>query len=58
VLDAPSPSAKPINASSSSGQGWRRWEPNEARLVDEFCGPLMAKFGYGSEPEWRSLLVG
>lgn len=45
------------NASSGSAQDWPEWETHEARLVDNLCGPLMRRFGYGAEPEWRSKIM-
>ena len=35
---------------------WRGWPAADARLAEEICGPLMARWGYGAEPEWRALL--
>ena len=35
---------------------WQSWSGNQARLVDELCGPLMNRFGYGEEPAWQALL--
>ncbi len=44
------------NASRGPRRRWRDWSAEDARLVDEMCGPLMRKYGYGLEPEWRALL--
>ncbi len=44
-----------VNASSGAARDWQSWTPEQAALVDELCGPLMARWGYGDEPEWRAL---
>lgn len=50
--------AKVHNASSGSRQHWRDWSADNARLVEELCGPLMRKYGYGSEVEWQRMIAG
>lgn len=46
-----------VNASKASDfPRWPDWEPRLAAAVDRHCGELMARFGYGDEPEWRALL--
>jgi hypothetical protein len=47
--------AQAANASRGDAPDWRRWSPAQAALVEELCGPLMARWGYGAEPEWRAL---
>lgn len=37
-------------------KSWESWSNEECRIVDEICGPLMKKYGYGSEPEWKARL--
>lgn len=36
---------------------WRQWPKGRAIIFDKYCGPLMAKYGYGSEPEWQELII-
>jgi hypothetical protein len=36
---------------------WRDWTEEQARQLDEICGPLMRRFDYGTEPEWRANLA-
>jgi hypothetical protein len=33
---------------------WHDWSREHARHLEEICGPLMQRFGYGDEPEWRA----
>lgn len=40
------------NASRGAARSWTDWPDEEIRLVEEMCGPLMRKYGYGDEPEW------
>lgn len=35
---------------------WQLWDREHARVLQEICGPLMEKYGYGSEPKWLKLL--
>jgi hypothetical protein len=35
---------------------WRDWLPADCRELERVCGPLMAEYGYGDEPEWRAKL--
>lgn len=35
---------------------WRSWTRRQAVILEKHCGPLMEKYGYGAEPEWRKLL--
>lgn len=49
--------AKKRNVSDKTGfPHWSEWDPTLARQLDEICGSLMRKFGYGMEPEWRDLV--
>ncbi len=47
------------NASRGPGEGAAadRWTAAEAAIVDEICGPQMAQYSYGTEPEWRDLIA-
>ena len=50
--------SKKANASQTkSFPRWRDWTPEMAKQLDRFCGPLMLELGYGTEPEWKALLV-
>ena len=44
------------NASTGSATDWPSWVPERARLLDEICGSLMQRYGYGHEPEWADLV--
>lgn len=44
------------NASKGPRRDWPDWSVEDARLLDALCGPLMRKYGYGLEPEWRAKL--
>jgi len=44
------------NASAPMVPGWREWTSEQARELEALCGPLMRKYGYGNEPEWKALL--
>ena len=33
--------------------GWRTWSDAQCATLHRLAGPLMAEYGYGSEPEWR-----
>lgn len=35
---------------------WRAWDKHRARYMHDMCGPLMAEFDYGTEPEWLELV--
>ncbi len=41
---------------SKSFPKWVRWTKKQAIIINEHCGPLMKKYGYGSEPEWQKLI--
>lgn len=41
-----------VNESGGSLEGWEAWSGDRCRLVDSLCGPLMQKYGYGSERTW------
>lgn len=36
---------------------WTEWTSEQAKLLDEYCGSLMRKLGYGNEQEWQKKLV-
>ena len=35
---------------------WDKWEHWQVRRLNEHCGELMTRFGYGEEPEWQERL--
>ena len=35
---------------------WRKWNQNQARILERHCGRLMAKYGYGQEAAWKGLI--
>ncbi len=35
---------------------WPKWTQPMARTMNDLCGELMSRHGYGAEPEWRALL--
>lgn len=37
-------------------ESWKTWSPERASELDDICGDLMRKLGYGHEPEWLKLL--
>lgn len=41
------------NASHGSAPHWNEWDRDQAGLVDSLCGPLMLKYGYGQELDWK-----
>lgn len=45
------------HSSTGSFPQWPEWHPTQARQVDIMCGNLMRKFGYGSEPLWKQMLL-
>lgn len=45
-----------LNASVQRFDPWTRWSPERARSLEDICGPLMRRFGYGTEPEWKEKL--
>ncbi len=50
---------KPINtADRENFPDWPQWDSAHARQLDDICGPLMKRFGYGNEPTWHDLLRG
>ncbi len=52
----PAKRAERRNASRGKAPGWRDWTPDQARMLEAHCGPLMRRFGYGNEPEWQEKL--
>lgn len=32
---------------------WPKWTQEQAKKLNKICGPIMEKFGYGQEPEWK-----
>ncbi len=42
------------NASRGPRRSWPDWPDADAHLLDAMCGPLMRKYGYGTEPEWTA----
>jgi len=48
---------RPVHGSKHRLMGpWPSWSPDQARFLDGLCGEAMVEYGYGGEPEWRSLL--
>ena len=41
-------------ADRSRFSDWHEWSPEYARQLQQICGPLMERFGYGVESEWRA----
>jgi len=35
---------------------WQSWNRSQARRLQEICGSLMGRYGYGAEPEWLDLV--
>lgn len=35
---------------------WTQWTNKQAKILEKHCGPLMKKYGYGSEPAWQKLI--
>lgn len=56
VLDLNGFTAQVHNASGRRQRQWCEWPAENARLLDELCGPLMKKYGYGHEPEWQRMI--
>jgi len=57
-LEPPGPNA-PVDPDVKSNTGtrsalahWESWSDAECGLLDRICGPLMAEYGYGTEPAW------
>ncbi len=44
-------------ASRDTFPDWQEWDKAQARRLHEICGPLMAEFGYGTEPEWQEMIA-
>ncbi len=44
--------ARPENASIPRMAAWTDWPAARCATVQETCGDLMERFGYGGEPEW------
>ena len=50
---------KPIHsAGRKSFPDWAEWDTTLARQLNDICGTLMVRFGYGNEPTWHDLLRG
>ena len=46
-----------IHASKHQGcPHWTQWPAERCHQLDQHCGHLMRRFGYGTEPEWLNLL--
>ncbi len=46
-----------INAVSRAAfPDWPSWSRSQAQCLQEICGPLMLRHGYGREPEWLALV--
>lgn len=46
-----------LNSSrSKSFPKWDQWSRKQAAILEKRCGPLMRKYGYGSESEWQNLI--
>ncbi|MEO2048071.1 MAG: sulfotransferase domain-containing protein [Pirellulales bacterium] len=56
IKDLDSMTQTKLNSSDGQVPHWRLWTPAQARLMDEICGSLMQRFGYGLEPEWQALI--
>lgn len=48
---------KRVNSSARRFPSWHEWTPDQARRCQRLCGPLMDRFGYGDEAEWRAKLA-
>jgi hypothetical protein len=35
---------------------WQKWPKERCRTIQAICGPLMKKYGYGGEKEWKAKL--
>ena len=47
-----------VNASSNLNRNdWPGWPPQQAATLARICEPIMSRFGYGEEPEWRALVT-
>lgn len=44
------------NASDGAMAHWADWSPEQAQFIDQLCGPLMQKYGYGLEDTWQAKL--
>ena len=50
---------KPVHAAGrASFPDWSEWDTTHARQLNDICGALMVRFGYGNEPTWHDLLRG
>ncbi len=38
--------------------GWREWSDAQIAVLHQIAGPLMARYGYGREPEWQERVEG
>lgn len=36
---------------------WQDWTHDQATALNDICGGAMSEFGYGNEPEWKSLVT-
>lgn len=53
----PSILKNPVHAAGrASFPDWPEWDSTHARQLNEICGPLMKRFGYGNESAWHDLL--
>lgn len=47
---------RPIDSTNSSSRQemakWPDWSRSDKQKVEQICGPLMKKYGYGGEPNW------
>lgn len=47
---------KKVDSKQSAAKGWLDWSPEQAKLMHQHCGPLMAAYGYGTEEAWLEKL--
>lgn len=48
---------KPVHAAGrASFPDWPEWDSAHARQLNDICGALTKRFGYGGEPDWHDLL--
>jgi hypothetical protein len=52
LLDRPSDSSN--QSTRQHMKPWREWAEADARQVQEICGNLMKRYGYGGEREWQN----
>lgn len=58
ILDPDVMKSPLVNQSVDPEYSWRAWSAAEAGFVDQTCGPIVQRYEYGTEPEWRELLGG